>query len=235
VTGYKQLETALVQANRKLNLMSSVTRHGILNKLTVLNVNLDLVKTDTSPSTMSQRLDRIESMANAIRLQIDSTRQYQNMGVKTPLWHNVCDCFSTAISVSHLNIKNIQCTTSLTGLDVYADSLLDQVFVNLIENTVMHSQGATKISCSYEKISHGISIRYEDNGKGIQDNEKKAVFREGYGKNSGLGLYLVREILAITGITIHETGIAGKGVRFELNVPEGHYIIHASGTALPCE
>ncbi|MGA7628822.1 PAS domain-containing protein [Methanoregula sp.] len=34
---------------------------------------------------------------------------------------------------------------------------------------------------------------------------------------------LAREILSITGITIHETGMAGKGARFEMFVPKGSY------------
>ena len=36
-------------------------------------------------------------------------------------------------------------------------------------------------------------------------------------------LFLAREILSITGITIHETGTYGKGARFELAVPKGAY------------
>ena len=228
VSAYKQLEAALLQANRKLNLMSAVTRHGILNKLTVLNEYLDLVKTEASSPAVSQRLDRMESTADAIRRQVESTRHYQDMGVKIPLWYNVSDCFNEALS--HRDIKNLRCMNNLDGLDVYADPLLEQVFANLIENTLLHSPGATEISCSYEKTGNGLSMVYADNGAGIPDNEKEAVFREGYGKNSGLGLFLVREILAITDITIHETGKAGKGVRFELNVPEGHYAIRTSGT-----
>jgi signal transduction histidine kinase len=42
-------------------------------------------------------------------------------------------------------------------------------------------------------------------------------------KNTGLGLFLSREILAITGITITENGTPGKGARFEITVPEGMY------------
>ena len=41
------------------------------------------------------------------------------------------------------------------------------------------------------------------------------------------GLYLMREILAITGITIRETGEPGKGARFEMVVPKG--IWHLAG------
>ncbi|MFA6362054.1 PAS domain S-box protein [Methanoregula sp.] len=230
VSAYKQLEAALMQANRKLNLMSAVTRHGILNKLTALNSYLDLIKTEAHTPSVSQRIDRIESTAEAIRRQIESTRHYQDLGVKAPLWHKVSDCFGMAFTHTHGDIKNVRCGNHLKGLDVYADPLLEQVFANLIENSLMHSPDVTEISCSYEKTGTGFMIVYEDNGAGIPENEKESIFREGYGKNSGLGLFFVREILAITGITISETGKAGKGVRFELHVPEGRYAIRTSGT-----
>ncbi len=64
---------------------------------------------------------------------------------------------------------------------------------------------------------------FEDDGQGISDNEKEQIFLRGYGKNTGLGLFLIREILAITGITIVENGIYGQGVRFEMTIPHEHF------------
>jgi signal transduction histidine kinase len=49
------------------------------------------------------------------------------------------------------------------------------------------------------------------------------VVPQGFGKNTGLGLFLSREILAITGITITENGIPGKDAQFEITVPKGAY------------
>ena len=66
-------------------------------------------------------------------------------------------------------------------------------------------------------------ITWEDNGMGIAEDDKEKIFRRGYGKNTGMGLFLVREILSLTGISIRETGVAGSGARFEIVVPEGKY------------
>ena len=47
------------------------------------------------------------------------------------------------------------------------------------------------------------------------------MFECGFMKNTGFGLFLTREILTITGITIIENGEPGKGARFEITVPKG--------------
>jgi len=46
--------------------------------------------------------------------------------------------------------------------------------------------------------------------------------RNGY-SNAGLGLFLSREILGLTGITITENGIPGSGARFVIRVPAGKW------------
>jgi len=66
-----------------------------------------------------------------------------------------------------------------------------------------------------------LMIQCEDDGEGIKAEDKSRLFIRGFGKHTGLGLFLSREILAITGITITETGIPGKGARFEIVVPKG--------------
>ncbi len=53
--------------------------------------------------------------------------------------------------------------------------------------------------------------------------DKERIFEWGFGKNTGLGLALSREILGITGITIHESGSPGKGAMFEITVPPGSF------------
>jgi signal transduction histidine kinase len=69
----------------------------------------------------------------------------------------------------------------------------------------------------------GLTLIFEDDRAGIPNGEKEKIFQRGFGKNTGLGLFLCREILSITGITIKETGEPGKGERFEIVVPQGFY------------
>ncbi|MCX6690757.1 MAG: ATP-binding protein [Methanoregula sp.] len=61
----------------------------------------------------------------------------------------------------------------------------------------------------------------KDDGNGVPQDEKENIFKRGFGKNTGLGLFLSREILSITGITITENGVPGNGAHFEIIVPGG--------------
>lgn len=73
-------------------------------------------------------------------------------------------------------------------------------------------------------------IVVEDNGPGIPAHEKERIFIRGFGRNTGLGLFMVREILSTTGIGIRETGDPpGRGARFEILVPQGGWRVLDAG------
>jgi signal transduction histidine kinase len=76
---------------------------------------------------------------------------------------------------------------------------------------------------SARETETGLVITYRDNGVGITEADKKKLFRKGFGKHTGLGLFLSQEILAITGISITENGVPGSGVQFEITVPKDGY------------
>ncbi|PKL60524.1 MAG: hypothetical protein CVV33_02260 [Methanomicrobiales archaeon HGW-Methanomicrobiales-4] len=114
---------------------------------------------------------------------------------------------------------------SYTGADVeiYADPLIGKVIENLIDNSMRHGKKTHHISVTTNEVSGHLTLIYEDDGVGIPDEQKECIFHEGYGKHSGLGLFLIAEILAITGLTIRECGIFGRGVRFEIDIPQGKW------------
>ncbi|MDD1723796.1 MAG: ATP-binding protein, partial [Methanospirillum sp.] len=75
---------------------------------------------------------------------------------------------------------------------------------------------------SHEEKGSQILV-WEDNGIGVPVAEKKQIFERGFGKNTGLGMFLAREILSLTGISIEENGVPGAGARFEIHVPVGSW------------
>jgi signal transduction histidine kinase len=106
---------------------------------------------------------------------------------------------------------------------LFSDPMLEKVFFNLLDNSIRHGAHVTEIRVSSHTSDGNLVVVWEDNGTGVAADQKKRIFERGVGKNTGLGLFLVREILALTGITITETGEPGKGARFEMTVPHGQY------------
>jgi signal transduction histidine kinase len=107
------------------------------------------------------------------------------------------------------------------GIEVFADPLISKVFFNLIQNAVKHGGDITIINFYVEDIEGVRAIICEDDGCGISTDMKELLFTRGFGKEHGLGLFLSREILAITGITIAEVGEPGLGAKFVMRIPEG--------------
>ncbi|HUK38951.1 MAG TPA: response regulator [Methanomicrobiales archaeon] len=231
ITGWKADEAALRQANAKLQLLSGITRHDILNLLTALSAYQQLAIEASSDPTVLGYLEKQYGLTRQIQSLIEFTRFYQKIGVGAPVWQDLYGILTRV--VQHLDTRGIRVSYDLEGVEIYADPLLERVFSNLIENAVYHGEGVTSIRFGYLEGPPGLMVTCEDDGKGIPADEKEQVFAKGYGQHSGLGLFLVREILSITGLTIRETGEPGQGARFEITVPPGNYrILDVPGRAL---
>jgi len=221
ITERSRAEDALALASRKLNLMSGITRHDILNQLTVLSGSLELaLGTVTNPEGIAH-IKRAQKAAVTIQRQIAFTREYEDLGVKTPVWQEVSAIVRSALS--QMAATAITYEIPDDHLEVYADPLLVKVFYNLFDNTRQHGGAVTRISISHRRSDTGLIITIADNGTGISQKDKQHLFERGFGKHTGLGLFLSKEILSITGITIRENGMPGEGARFEITVPEGSF------------
>jgi len=217
ITERKKAENALFMANKKLNLLGSITRHDILNSLTVLLGYLAIVRKKNTDQTLEDYLQRSSGAAGQIQKHIEFTKTYQNLGEKVPVWQNV-----RAI-IAGLPGKEVPVRAELNGLEIYADPLLEKVFYNLYDNSLRHGKNVTEIRVHYALIPDGLFLIWEDNGAGIPEDMKEEIFERGVGENTGMGLFLVREILSITDSTITETGDEGMGARFEIRVPKEAY------------
>jgi PAS domain S-box-containing protein len=220
----RRVENALHQINAKLNMVSSIARHDILNRLTVIYGIISLLQQGISDPTFRDYLNKAEESAIAIRRQIEFTADYKNMGLEKADWQNVND--SLRQSCENVDLKGVTLDVLTNNLEIFADPWLNKVFFNLIDNTLRYAERVTKITVSYHESGDGLDLLFEDNGIGIPSDEKEKIFERGYGKNIGYGLFMVREILAITDLTIRENGEPGKGARYEIHVPKRYYRIH---------
>ncbi|MCK9631241.1 MAG: PAS domain S-box protein [Methanoregula sp.] len=232
ISEIQMAQDALQLANKKLNLLSEITRHDIRNKLTVLGGYIELVRDHPQEPEYTMYVRKIQEIVGTIGENIEFTKLYQNLGVAAPGWQNVHDVFFHACA--RLDIRKIFVQSDTGDLEVFADPLLERAFYNLAENAIQHGGNVTTLRISAQKSRDGVTVMIEDNGMGVPPSDKISIFSKGFGKNTGLGLFLVREILSITGISITEIGEYHKGARFEIRVPHGKYRYSANKMADRC-
>ena len=215
---------ALYEANRKLSILSSITRHDIMNELSVILMCEDLMAMDGLPEEGSKYTDYLELIFRAtkkIERQILFTRDYDEMGISEPAWNRVRTQAGRAVRLLRPEGVAIQVQTG--EVEVYADPMFEKVLHSLFENAVRHGNGVSEVTVTFsERDGHGI-LAVSDNGRGVAKGEKKRIFERGYGENTGYGLFLSREILSLTGIAITECGIPGEGACFEMVIPAGRF------------
>lgn len=219
VTESRLTEDALRQSRRKLNLLNTVTFQDIRSLIFAISGYHELTGKYMTSEDGIQFLKKEDNLLKQIDKSLNVAKDYQDLGINPPLWQDVNQVFLFALS--HLDTLKISRTIRLDGLEIFADPLLEKVFFNLLDSTLRNNGRITSLSLSYHKGKTGLELILEDNGAGIAEQDKKKIFERGY--NDGLGLFLAREILSITGITIQETGIEGEGTRFTIVVPEVLY------------
>ena len=221
ITEQRHAEEAVAAANNKLVLLSNITRHDILNQITGLHLHLELLDHENRDHVASTHISTMKKSLDVIREQLEFTRDYQDLGLKKPEWQDIGMVFTRA--VESFSGKNIVFSCETNHVEILADSMLGQVFYNLIDNSLRHGERVSEIRLSVKKDDPVLFLMYEDNGAGVLPEEKEKIFQKGFGKHTGLGMFLIKEILSITGITIRETGTWQQGVRFEIRIPPGKF------------
>lgn len=222
VSDKRRSQDALYEANKKLNLLSSITRHDILNQIVGVRGFTDILakRLPEDNSELRHYLGMIKKATSNIQDQITFTKDYQSIGVETPSWQNLENIIESSRSKAQL--RNIAFFNDCRALEIYADPMIEKIFFNLLDNAIRHGGNVTEIAVKCQKCSDFLTIVVRDNGGGVPWELKERIFDHGYGSNTGLGLFLVREILGITGMEIAEVGEPGEGAVFEIKIPVDH-------------
>ena len=208
-------------ANEKLQLLSSISRHDMLNQLTVLtgmNYMLENILTDER----SQRMTRsMTNATDAIIRQLMFMKDYDLIGSTPPEWIRLSEVLDDA--AENQDLEDVEVRSEMDDYEIYADPMLSKVFENLIHNTMNHGEGVGFISLKTEETAEGLTLHYHDDGGGIPPDFQEGLFDKGVGRHSGLGLFLSKQILDVTGLGIAEQGVPGEGVHFTIQVPKGRF------------
>jgi PAS domain S-box-containing protein len=221
ITELKTAEEALRKASGKLALLNNITRHDLNNQITLLGGHLMLLKGRLNDPVALARTEIMAHSINALGSMLKFARDYQAMGVASPHWQPIREPVQDPLGF--IELESLELSERAQQLEVFADPMLGKVINNLIENSIKYGGSPISVAIDCSETEEGLLLVYTDTGEGIPLENKERIFEQGFGKGTGLGLFLSREILAITGITIRESGRPGEGARFEMAIPKGKY------------
>lgn len=230
ITDLRKYQESVEEANKKLNLLSSITRHDILNQVSALILYNRLLEGKIPPEEEEAKdyINKMDSISATIQKQISFTKEYHNLGVNAPSWQNLNDIIRHEEHIAYSG--GLTLNDRSEDIEIFADQMINKVFYNLFENSGKYAEGAEAITVGFRTGDDGEGvITVEDDGCGIPDDKKKKIFDRGYGRNTGFGLFLTKEILDITNISIAERGAGGKGAKFEITVPKNRWRFTNSG------
>jgi PAS domain S-box-containing protein len=214
----KDAQRKLELANEKLLVLGGIVRHDIGNKMSALNANAYLAR---KRGSLEQLLQAVADAYSKVNRVLEFSKDYELLGKEQLCYVDTGKVFDEALGL--FTDFNFRVVNQCSGLTVLADSLLREVFYNLLDNTVKYGRNASQVKLSYVQEEGGLSLVYEDDGLGIPKTMKLKLFTKGYGQGSGLGLYLIKKTLEVYGWQITETGIEGKNARFKIIIPKEHY------------
>jgi len=217
----KRTEESLNQARKKLQMLNAITFSDIQSSIFTLEGYFELEKMLPIDEKQREFKDEESKIIREISQALKYASIYQNLGLKPPVWQNVCQSF--LLGISHLDTLGLQRRLEVDNLEIYADPMLENVFLALADNVVDHSKAATAYSFTFVENSEGLHLIFEDNGEGVPLLLKDQIFEREFSRRKKISLYLCREILSITDITILENGEYGTGAWFEILVPRNGY------------
>ncbi|MFB6120033.1 MAG: PAS domain S-box protein [Halobacteriaceae archaeon] len=220
ITARKRYEQQLAEQRDNLDLMNQMLRHDIRNDLQLVTAYADVLDTYVDEAGQGYLETIRESAAHAVEL-TETARDLADVMRSTDDTLKPVELRSTLhAEVEEVRSEYQSAAVTVKGAiprcSVLADELLDSVFRNLLTNAIQHNDSEVpEVTVTASEGDGVVEVRIADNGPGVPDAQKDAVFGKGEkgldSGGTGIGLYLVEQLVDAYGGT----------VRVEDNDPEG--------------
>ena len=231
ITRMVAAEEALRTANEKLALLSRISTDHLHRAANDIIETVDRAMEQGGDPPVMNLLEKILAKAWNLARQIYLAETYQDLGASPAAWIRVGDAYHPGPPTGAAMDVAVRSWTA--RLEIFADPLFRDVISHIVENAIRYGAPVNNIVVSYREVAGGLELIIEDDGAGIPVDRKEAIFAYDAGQHASLGLFICRQILAVTGMTIVENGTPGKGARFVIWVPEGNWRIEGATEDAP--
>lgn len=216
--------TDRVRAREREDFLHSLLRHDLRSKISVVDGYLDLLgDSDLSESqrdilkkaikTVQKSDDLIDKVRTMRKVEEEKVVEDIRLGL---VLSNVIDAYEDQAREGDIKLDH-----ELPNVEVSAGPLLEELFGNLIENSIRHSN-CDEIRIRHQELNGKIEVTVEDDGKGIPVEDKQKVFEKGFRigetSSSGLGLYIVQRVADIYDLDIEISTPDYGGTKFTVSI-----------------
>ncbi|TFG01177.1 MAG: response regulator [Promethearchaeota archaeon] len=205
--------------------LNSIFRHDANNMINVCHGFLKLLEKTELTEVQKDYLQEAINASRGVISIIEKVSKLQKVGREETQDLSLGDLIQEIVNKNQFQAKEKGITIEVClpefSSNVQAGELLEDVFINIIGNSLQHSQ-CDKIKISGRESKDAIICCIEDNGKGIKEEDKEMIFNQGFkrGKSagSGLGLFLVKKITNNYGAKVYVKDSQLGGVKFEVQL-----------------
>ncbi len=241
ITERKRAEDELKEAKMRAELYLDLVGHDISNMHQIMEGQLELAEEIMAEEGMLEG-DEKELIDTPLKTLMQSNKLIEN--VRKLQMMEAGEYKSEPVDIGGLLGDVVAMYSDIPGNDVVIDytpvhdyyveanPLLKDVFANLVDNAVKHSNGSVHIGIKVDRVAEDgrayYSVAVEDNGPGIPAAKKDGIFHrfkrsQTKARGTGLGLYIVKTLVeSYHGRVWVEDRVPGehtKGSRFVVYLP----------------
>lgn len=222
---YKEIELAKKEKNFSLSvtheLKTPIASTKLFAETLLERKDLSIEQQKLSLEKIVQEQNRLNDLVEKILL-VSSIEEIKSKLQKKPIvLYSLIESIILEKESTHIIINDVPNELIFNGNDFYIISLIQ----NLLDNALKYSPKGSKITFKAEKLSNVIAFSVLDQGVGIPNDQKIKIFDRFYrvedeetrsSKGTGLGLFLVSEIVKLHGGKVRCIDNHPKGTIFDI-------------------
>jgi two-component system, NtrC family, sensor kinase len=234
-----QLELTKLERLATAGQLAAQFAHEVGTPLNLISGHVQLLRTRTSDDRTIKRLDVIESqidrVTGIVRSMLNSTKRptpkFETTDINKIL-DTILDTTHPTLVARHVELQ-MELVPDLPLIKADADQL-QQVFINLINNSLDAMPQGGKLTVSTKVDIAYIHLAISDTGKGIPQDQLDFIFEPLFSTKreqggTGLGLTIVQQIILEHGGDIVAESEVGRGTTFLIKLPTAETFAHQSG------
>ena len=222
------------EAERVRSTLLSSVSHDLKTPLAAIAGASSTLLRSEGTGTRRELLETIGDEAGRLNRLLENILQISRLdaGAVTPntQWHLLEDVLGSALHRTRQQLADhpveVRVAPDLPLVSVDG-LLLEQVFVNLLENAARYTPPGTPVEISATATPGMLAVTVADRGPGLAAGTEETVFDRYYrgqagadsGRGSGLGLAICRAIVTLHGGTISGRTRSGGGAEFVVRLP----------------